>query len=154
MSDRKTLTASRIDCDFYESGNILRTAIATGGAKAVIEPVQKVEDRGTRTLTSQKMTGVFVPSTQDIERMDAQTDAKFNENDHATAWLLTFLIRLPDNTVRLRGGEPTVWDSRARTKGDELDSDLTNKVSYSRGKTATTYYSQEQTSGATPFFKG
>ena len=152
LSDRKTLTASRIDCDFFESGNILRTAIATGGAKAVIEPVQKVEDRGTRTLTSQKMTGVFVPSTQDIERMDAQNDAKFNENDrNGVATNISYTAA--DNTVRLRGGEPTVWDSRARTKGDELDSDLTNKVSYSRGKTATTYYSQEQTNGATPFSK-
>ena len=38
-------------------------------------------------------------------------------------------------------------------KSDELDSDLTNNVSYGRGKTATTYYSQEQTNGATPFSK-
>jgi lipopolysaccharide export system protein LptA len=30
---------------------------------------------------------------------------------------------------------------------------LRNDVSYSRGKTATTYYSQEQTNGATPFSK-
>ena len=151
-ADTKTLTASRIDCDFFESGNILRTAIATGGAKVVIAPVQKVEDRGTRTLTSQKMTGVFVPSTQDIERMDAQTDAKFNENDrNGVATIISFTAA--DNMVRLRGGEPTVCDSRARTKGDELDSDLTNKVSYSRGKTATTYYSQDQTNGATPFSK-
>jgi lipopolysaccharide export system protein LptA len=58
-----------------------------------------------------------------------------------------------DDTVRLRGGEPTVWDSRGRTKAIELDSDLTNDVSYSRGKTATTYYSQEQTNGAAPFSK-
>ncbi|HEV7746255.1 MAG TPA: LPS export ABC transporter periplasmic protein LptC [Pyrinomonadaceae bacterium] len=151
-ADTKTLTAPRIDCDFFDSGNILRTAVATGGAKAVIQPVQKVEDRGTRTLTSQKMTGVFVPSTQDLERMDAQTDAKFNENDrNGVATNISYTAA--DNTVRLRGGEPTVWDSRARTKGDELDSDLTNKVSYSRGKTATTYYSQEQTNGATPFSK-
>ena len=55
--------------------------------------------------------------------------------------------------VRMRGGEPTVWDSRARTKGVELDSNLRDEVSYSRGKTATTYYSQEQTNGATPFSK-
>lgn len=151
-ADTKTLTAPRIDCDFLETGNNLRTAVATGGAKAVIQPVQKVEDRGTRTLTSQKMTGVFVPSTQDLERMDAQTDAKFNENDrNGVATNISYTAA--DNTVRLRGGEPTVWDSRARTKGDELDSDLTNKVSYSRGKTATTYYSQEQTNGATPFSK-
>jgi LPS export ABC transporter protein LptC len=151
-ADRKTLTAPRIDCDFFETGNLARTFTATGGAKSVIEPVQKVQDRGTRTLTSQKMTAVFVKETQDIERMDAQGDAKFNENDrNGVATNISYTAA--DNTVRLRGGDPTVWDSRARTKAIELDSDLTNKVSYSRGKTATTYYSQEQTNGATPFSK-
>ena len=34
-----------------------------------------------------------------------------------------------------------------------MDSDLINNVSYSRGKTSTTYYSQEQTNGAAPFSK-
>lgn len=151
-SDQKTLTAPRIDCDFFDVGNLARSFTATGGAKAVIEPVQKVEDRGTRTLTSQKMTAVFVKETQDIERMDAQGEAKFNENDrNGVASNISYTAA--DNTVRLRGGDPAVWDSRARTKGVELDSDLTNKVSYSRGKTATTYYSQEQTNGATPFSK-
>jgi lipopolysaccharide export system protein LptA len=58
-----------------------------------------------------------------------------------------------DQTLRLRGGEPTVWDSRGRTKANELDSDLKNEVSYGRGRTTTTYYSQEQTNGATPFTK-
>jgi len=151
-AEQKTLTAPRIDCDFFETGNLARTFTATGGAKAVIAPVEKVEDRGTRTLTSQKMTAVFVKDTQDIERMDAQGEAKFNENDR-NGVAANIAYTSADNTVRLRGGDPTVWDSRARTKGVELDSDLTNKVSYSRGKTATTYYSQEQTNGATPFTK-
>ena len=151
-ADKKTITAPRIDCDFFESGNIVHTAVASGGAKAVVEPVQAVQDRGTRTLTSQKITSAFVQSTQDIERMDAQGDAKFNENDR-NGIAATISYTGVDNTVRLRGGEPTVWDSRARTKGLELDSDLTNHVSYSRGKTATTYYNQEQTNGATPFTK-
>ncbi len=151
-ADRKTLTAPRIDCDFFERGNLARTFVASGGSKAVIEPVVKVDDRGTRVLTSQKMTAVFVRDTQDIERMDAQTDAKFNEDDrNGVAANISYVAA--ENTVRLRGGEPTVWDSRARTKAVELDSDLTNEVSYSRGKTATTYYSQEQTNGATPFSK-
>jgi lipopolysaccharide export system protein LptA len=56
-----------------------------------------------------------------------------------------------EQLVRLRGGEPTVWDSRARTKAIEIDSDLSKHISYGRGKTYTTYYSQEQTNGATPF---
>jgi LPS export ABC transporter protein LptC len=151
-ADKKTLTAPRIDCDFFETGNLARTFTATGGARAVIEPVQKVEDRGTRVLTSQKMTAVFGKATQDVERMDAQGEAKFNENDrNGIASNISYTA--DDNTVRLRGGEPTVWDSRARTKAIELDSDLSHQVSYSRGKTATTYYSQQQTNGATPFSK-
>lgn len=151
-ADQQTITAPRIDCDFFETGNLARTFTATGGAKVVVQPVQKVEDRGTRVLTAQKITAVFVKNTQDIERTDAQGDAKFNENDrNGVAANISFTSG--DNTVRLRGGEPTVWDSRARTKAIELDSDLTNRVSYSRGKTATTYYSKEQTNGAVPFSK-
>ena len=45
------------------------------------------------------------------------------------------------------------WDSRDGPKAIELDSDLANNVSYGRGRISTTYYSQEQTNGATPFSK-
>ena len=151
-SDRKTLTAPRFDCDFFETGNLARTFTASDGARAVIEPIQPGENQGTRTLTSQTMIAVFEKETQDVERLDAQKNAKFNENDrNGVAANITYTAS--DDTVRLRGGEPTVWDSRGRTKAIELDSNLRDEVSYSRGKTATTYYSQEQTNGATPFSK-
>src|SRR5436853_572802 len=52
-ADRKTLTAPRFDCDFFESGNIARNCTATGGAKAVFDPFQPSAKRGPRTLTSQ-----------------------------------------------------------------------------------------------------
>jgi LPS export ABC transporter protein LptC len=151
-SEKKTLTAPHFNCDFFESGNLARTCVANSGTKVVIDPVQSNPKRGTRTITSQTMTTIFVRDTQDIERVDALGDAKFNENDrNGIATNASYLAA--DQTLRLRGGEPTVWDSRGRTKGVELDSDLANQVSYSRGKTATTYYSQEQTNGATPFSK-
>ncbi len=151
-ADNQTLTAPRIDCEFFETGNLAKSFVASGGSKAVIEPVQKTQDRGTRVLTSQKMTAVFTKGTQAIERTDAQGDAKFNENDrNGVANNISYTA--DDQTIRLRGGEPTVWDARARTKAIELDSNLASKVSYSRGKTATTYYSQEQTNGAVPFSK-
>ncbi len=152
MAEKKTITAPQFDCDFFEAGNLARTFTATGGAKAVLDPVQPTPSRGTRTLTSQKMTAVFIRDTQDVERLDAQGEGKFNENDrNGVATSVSYVAA--DETVYLRGGEPTVWDSRGRTKAIELDSDLRNDVSYSRGKTATTYYSQEQTNGATPFSK-
>lgn len=151
-ADRKTITASSFVCDFFETGNLARTCNATGGAKAVIEPVQPDPGRGTRTLTSQNMATVFARETQDVERFDAQGEGKFNENDR-NGLAASISYTQADQTLRLRGGEPTVWDSRGRTKANELDSDLKNDVSYSRGRTTTTYYSQEQTNGATPFTK-
>jgi lipopolysaccharide export system protein LptA len=151
-AERRKLNAAQFDCDFFETGNLTRTCKANGGAKAVMDPVQPSPQRGTRTFTSQTMTAVFVKDTQDVERVDAQGDGKFNENDrNGVAANVTYTAA--DETVRLRGGDPTVWDSRGRTKATELDSDLANNVSYARGRTATTYYSQEQTNGATPFSK-
>ncbi|HSK64992.1 MAG TPA: LPS export ABC transporter periplasmic protein LptC [Pyrinomonadaceae bacterium] len=154
-AERRKLNAPNFDCDFFETGNLARTCKAAGGAKAVMDPVQPSPKRGTRTITSQTMTALFVRDTQDIERVDAQgaqDAAKFNENDrNGVASNVSYLAA--DETVRLRGGDPTVWDSRGRTKAVELDSDLANGVSYARGRTATTYYSQEQTNGATPFTK-
>lgn len=151
-AERRTLNAGRFDCDFFEAGNLARECRATGGSKAIMVPVQPSAKRGTRTLTSQNMTAVFVKDTQDVERLDAQGDGKFNENDR-NGIAANVSYTAADETVRLRGGDPTVWDSRGRTKATELDSDLANDVSYGRGKIATTYYSQEQTNGATPFSK-
>lgn len=151
-SDRKTVTAPNMACEFLAKDNLAKSCTATGGAKSVIDPVQPTPKRGTRTLTSQTMIAAFIPDTQDIERFDAQGDAKFNENDR-NGIASTLSYTAADQMVRLRGGDPTVWDSRGRTKGTELDSDLANKISYSRGRTSTTYYSQEQTNGATPFSK-
>jgi lipopolysaccharide export system protein LptA len=151
-AERKKLNAPQFDCDFFEAGNLTRSCKATGGAKAVVDPMQPVKDRGTRTLTSQNMTAVFLKDTQDVERVDAQGDGKFNENDrNGMAANVSYVAA--DQTVRLRGGDPTVWDSRGRTRATELDADLVNDVSYARGRTTTTYYSQEQTNGATPFSK-
>src|SRR5438105_4950160 len=151
-ADRKTLTAPRFDCDFFESGNIARNCTAIGGAKAVFDPFQPSAKRGPRTLTSQKMAALFVRETQDVDRVDATGDAKFNEMDR-NGIANSVAYTAADETVRLRGGEPTVWDSRARTKAMEIDSNNETDISYCRGKVQTTYYSQEQTNGAAPFRK-
>jgi LPS export ABC transporter protein LptC len=151
-ADRKTLTAPRFDCDFFESGNVARNCTATGGAKAVFDPFQPSEKHGTRTMTGQKMAALFVRETQDVDKVDATGDAKFNENDrNGTANTVSYSAS--EEIVRLRGGDPTVWDSRARTKAVEIDSNRATHTSSCRGKVQTTYYSQEQTNGAAPFQK-
>nr|MBA2340524.1 LPS export ABC transporter periplasmic protein LptC [Pyrinomonadaceae bacterium] len=74
IADRKTLQAPRFDCDFYETGNLARTFLATGGARAVFEPLQPSEQRSTRTITSQNMSANFARETQDVERIVAEQD--------------------------------------------------------------------------------
>ena len=151
-NDRKTVTASRLDCDFYEAGNIARYCSGTGGSKVVLDPFQPSDKRGTRTITSDKMLAFFVRDTQDVEKVEANGDAKFNELDR-NGIANNIVYTASDETVRLRGGDPTVWDSRARTKAVEIDSNNATHVSVFRGKVQTTYYSQEQTNGASPFRK-
>jgi LPS export ABC transporter protein LptC len=151
-NDKKNLTGNRFDCEFFESGNIAHMCTASDNAKAVFTPFQPNDKHGTRTMTAQKLTTIFVRETQDVDRVDANGDAKFNELDrNGTANNISYTSA--DDTVRLRGGDPTVWDSRARTKAVEIDSNNATHVSVCRGKVGTTYYSQDQTNGATPFKK-
>ncbi len=152
QTDKKTLKASRFDCDFFETGNLAKTFVASNSATAVIEPTQPSSERQTRTISSDKMTAFFVRETQDAEKIDAQGNVKFNEQDR-NGTSATAVYTANDETVRLRGGEPLVWDSSARVKASEIDWNTRNETANARGKVSTTYYSQEKTNGATPFEK-
>lgn len=147
-----TLTAPRFDCDFYETGNNPRVCIGQTKAKAVMTPTVPAADRGVRTILGDTLTSTFNQATQDAERLDAVGNAKFSELDR-NGIADQFAYTASDQTVRLRGGEPTVWDSRARAKAVEIDWDTKNQKSFLRNKVSTTYYSQAKTNGATPFGK-
>ncbi|MEO8572888.1 MAG: LPS export ABC transporter periplasmic protein LptC [Pyrinomonadaceae bacterium] len=147
---RTTVNAPRFDCEFFPTGNNAKECVASTKTKTVREPTVPAADRGTQTITADKITAAFSQQTKDVERLDAAGDAKFVELDrNAIADNIGFAKG--DETVRLRGGEPTVWDSRARAKAKEIDWDTKNQKSYLRGGANTTYYSQKSTGGATPF---
>ena len=137
----RTLTAHEMAATFVRETQDVERFVAAGEAKFVERQ---------RTLTSQKMTAGFSRETSALDTVEAAGDAKFNELDR-NGQSATITYTAPDGAVRLRGGEPIVWDSRARLKATEIDSDTVNKVSHARGKVLTTYYSQEQTNGAAPF---
>jgi len=147
---RTTVNAPRFDCDFFETGNNARVCAATTNAKATRVPTIAGGNRGTQTITAERLNASFSPQTKDVERLDASGNAKFSELDRSgNADSVTFTAN--DETVRLRGGEPIVSDSRARARASEIDWDTRNDKSSLRGKVSTTYYSQKQTGGATPF---
>lgn len=149
---KTTVNAPRFDCDFYETGNIARNCSAQTKAKAVRAPMGNRENRGTQTLWGDKLNAIFNQQTQDIQQFDAIGNAKFNELDrNGLSNQMTYTAS--DEVIRLRGGEPTIFDSRARAKAVEIDWDTKNQKSFYRNKVGTTYYSQKQTNGATPFVK-
>ncbi len=147
---KTTINAARFDCEFFNAGNNAKNCTAQTKTKVVRVPTVPAENRGTQTLLADRLNANFSQSTQDIERMEAAGNTKFSELDrHGIAENIVFTAN--DEIVRLRGGEPTVWDSRARAKAGEIDWDTKNEKSFLRGNVATTYYSQTQTGGATPF---
>lgn len=149
-ADRKVLVAPRFDCDFLEQGNLAREFRATGGTKTTITPVVASEKRGVRTLTADHVTAFFARAAQDVERVEAQGQTLFNEGErNGQSDAATYTTA--DSLVRLRGGDPVAWDSHARIKAVEIDTNAATKVTYARTRVQTTYYSQEQTGGATPF---
>lgn len=147
---KTTINAARFDCSFFETGNSAKNCSAQGRAKTVRVPTIADANNGTQTITAEKLNADFSPQTQDVERFEAIGGAKFTERDR-NAIADRFSFTANDAVVRLRGGEPTIWDSQARAKAGEIDWDTRNQKSALRGKVSTTYYSQKQTNGATPF---
>jgi lipopolysaccharide transport protein LptA len=137
----RTLTSQEMAAQFVRETQDVERFEAAGDAKFVERE---------RVITSQKMTALFSPATSALDRVDAVGDAKFVEQDR-NGQSATIFYTASDGVVHMRGGEPVAWDSRARIKAAEIDSDTVNKISYARGKVLTTYYSQEQTGGAAPF---
>ena len=147
---RTTVNAPRFDCEFFATGNNARSCVGGKKAKAVRVPTIASEGRGEQNLSADQLTAQFNQASNDVERFDAAGSAKFVELDRsAVAREMSFTQA--DQTVRLRGGEPTVWDSRARAKAREIDWDTKNNRSVLRGGVSTTYYSQKQMRGSAPF---
>jgi LPS export ABC transporter protein LptC len=145
-----TIFAPRFDCQFYETGNNARSCVGVRGTKTLREPNVARENRGTQTLLADELEATFSQTSRDIERLDARRSVKFTELDrNVIAAAMTYTET--DRIVRMRGGEPTYWDSQARAKAPEIDWDIRNDRSYLRGGVSTTYYNRRKTNDATPF---
>ncbi len=147
---KTTINAPRFDCEFFPTGNNARVCVAARKGKTTRVPTVPAERRGTQTVTADVFTVNFHQQTSDVEMFRAEGGAKFSERDRsAIAQQMAFTPA--DGIVRLRGGEPTAWDSRGRTRAREIDLDTQNDRSYLRGSVSTTYYSRKQVSDAVPF---
>ncbi len=142
-----TINSQRFDCDFYEKNNA-KNCRSTGNSKVIRVPTTSAKEK--QTLSAETLDAIFNRGNQDIESFEASGKAKFMEGDrNGIADRISY--QAIDEIVRLRGGEPTVWDSQARGKATEIDWDTRGNKSALRSNVSTTYYSQKQTGGAAPF---
>ena len=147
---KTTVNAPRFDCDFYPTGNNAKTCVGGRKTKTVRVPTVAKAGRGTQTLLADQLTANFSAQSKDVEQFEASGNTKFTELDrNAIAGQMSF--SKSDETLRMRGGEPTVWDLRARAKAREIDWDTKNRKSYLRGGVSTTYYSRKMMSDTAPF---
>lgn len=153
-ADRKNyqtnIRAPRLECNFLATGNQAEVCTAGKKVKAERKPTVQVAGKGTQTISSDSLVARFDGRSGDISALEASGSAKFTELDrNALANEMTFTQS--DEIIRLRGGEPTVWDGRGRAKAGEVDLDTRNDRSALRKGVSTTYYNQKSINGATPF---
>ena len=147
---KTTINAPRFDCDFFTDGNNPRACRAGTKTRTTRVPTQPAADRGVQNISSDNLHANFSPQTRDLDRLEAVGNAEFSELDRrAAAQNITYTTS--DTTVRLRGGEPVVWDGKARAKAPEIDWNTGGQFSELRGGASTTYYSPKSTGGAAPF---
>ncbi len=142
-----TINAPRFDCEFFPAAKT-----CTGGqkTKTIRVPTISQPGHGEQTLTAERLTAQFSQQSKDIEQLNASGNVRFNELDN-NAVAAEMIYTRADETIRLRGGDPTGWNSSYRSKAREIDWDTRKQHSYLRGKVSTTYL-QSQDGGMPPLF--
>jgi Uncharacterized protein conserved in bacteria len=147
---KSVTNAPRFDCEFFSTGNHAKQCVAATGTKTVRTPTVTIEGRGPQNILAARLVAKFSESTKEIETFEASGNAKFTELDR-NAVADSFAFSPTDGLVRLRGGDPAAWDSRARIRAVEIDWDTKNQRSAFRQKVSSTYYSRSSAGNATPF---
>jgi lipopolysaccharide export system protein LptA len=146
---KTTINAPRFDCEFF-SGNNAKYCWSTGRSKVRREST--LSDSKLQMLVASRLNVAFERKTGDVKNYEANGEAEFSEGDRkGNADRIEYNVG--DGLIRLRGGIPTVWDSKARTRANEIDWDTVSNKSVFRAKVRTAYYRQKKTKGSTPFLK-
>ncbi|MCS6804399.1 MAG: LptA/OstA family protein [Acidobacteriota bacterium] len=148
-AERKTIRAGRMEIAFYQDGNLAETLNAQD-VQVEFEPLKPTSARAKRTTKSKQLVGQIDRATQDLTSLTQSGDFHFVEGDRQ-AKADTATYDAATHIISLRGGEPVIWDSRARTRAEHIQIDVQAGTSVAQGRVTTTYYNQEATERATPF---
>jgi hypothetical protein len=129
---REDLTAPRFDCDFLRKRQYRAQLHGDRNAKAVLEPFNRLQT-GHAHDDGAEMAAVFVRETQDIEKIDATGDGKFNELDR-NGIANGFSYTAADETVRCARRADCLGLARAHEKQSKIDSNNATHISICRAR--------------------
>lgn len=148
-AERKTIRAQHLEVSFYQDGN-LAEALNAQDVQVEFEPLKPTSKRVKRTTKSNQLAGQIDRASQELVRLTQSGNFQFVEGDRQ-AKAETATYDAATHIISLRGGEPVVWDTRARTRADYIQIDVQAGTSIAQGRVTTTYYNQEATERAVPF---
>ncbi|GBC77577.1 Lipopolysaccharide export system protein LptA [bacterium HR08] len=148
-AERKTILARQIEVEFAAERLRATTARAEGDVRMEIEPMGAAA-RPKRVLMSRSLLAQFDPETQEIARLLHSGGVRYLEGERG-ARSERASYDADSGWIRLRGGEPTVWDARGRTRADEVDVNPREQRSVARGRVLTTALPGEAGARALPF---
>jgi lipopolysaccharide export system protein LptA len=151
-AERKTIRANRMEIEFYDDGNLAKAFTADGQVRVEFEPLEPNSARPERTTTSHKLVAQIDRVTQEFTQLTQSGDFRFIEGDQQAKSDMA-VYDADTHITSLRGGEPVVWDSRGRTRAEQVDMNMETGESLAWGSVNTTYYNQEATNRAVPFQK-
>lgn len=151
-AERKTIRADRMEIEFYDDGNLAKAFTASGQVRVEFEPLDPGSKKEKRVTTSQKLVAQIDRGTQEFTQLIQSGDFHFTEGDRQAS-SESAGYDAATHIISLRGGEPVIWDSRGRTRAEQIDIHMETGESLARGSVNTTYYNQEATNHTVPFQK-
>lgn len=146
-AERKTILARQIEVGFAAERLRATEARAEGDVRVEIEPMAA---RSKRVMMSPSVLAQFDPETQEITRLLHSGGFRYLEGERG-ARSERAIYEADSGWIRLRGGDPTVWDARGRTRADEVDVNPREERSAARGRVLTTALPREAGASALPF---
>lgn len=148
QAEIKQLAADRMNAAFFESGNAIETFSAGGHVQSEIRSM--TGSRPPRQTWSDKLLAHFERDSQEVSDMTQEGNFRYREGERNAVGDRA-IYTAADHLIRLRGGEPAIWDNTSRTIAEEIDVSTNQTKNYGRRRVRTTYYSRQAAGNAAPF---
>lgn len=150
--ERVTIRAHQARLEFDTVSNRARTCWAEGDVSVEVASRETPPAHPKRVTQSLSLLAQFDPQTQEIVSLLQSGQFRYVEGERR-AQSERAIYEGESGWIRLRGGDPTVWDTRGRTRADELDLNPRQERSVARGRVLTTLLGRAEAARALPFAK-